>query len=176
VYFIFLNKKKEPTEVTTAEINDANTKPTTTTSSGVSDPAPLKPGTQNNKLTISQNEVDNVSRRIDEFYRYEKDEDVTNLLSYYHFPLDRYYQIYNVGYEKLHKMVIDAFNGSLYYHNINIKWDSSSVQKLGSGGYKALLFAEYTSASQADDNRKSQNLHLTIIMNDNYEITSIYPN
>ena len=73
-------------------------------------------------------------------------------------------------------MVAEAFNGKLYYHSINIKWSYSSVQKLSSGGYKALLFAEYTSASQSGDDRKTQNIHLTIIMNNNYEITSIFPN
>lgn len=171
-YFIFFNKKKTPPTVTTVETKETPVQTTPV----VSDAVPLKPGNQTNELTISQIEVNNVSRRIDEFYGYEKDENVTSLLSYYRFPLDRYYQFYNVGYDKLYKMVVEAFNGKLYYHNIDIKWNYSSVQKLGSGGYKALLFAEYTSASQAADDRRTQNLHLTIIMNDNYEITSIYPN
>jgi len=176
VYFIFLNKEKSKDNPVVDNDEQQNTTESTIPVATDSDPVPLKPGTQNTELTISQTEVDNVSRRIDEFYQYETKEDIPNLLSYYRFPLDRYYQLYNVSYSKLHKMVAEAFNGKLYYHSINIKWSYSSVQKLSSGGYKALLFAEYTSASQSGDDRKTQNIHLTIIMNNNYEITSIFPN
>lgn len=176
VYFIFLNKEKNKDNPVSDKTEQKNTNETSIPKVTDSDPVPLKPGTQNAEITISETEVDNVSRRIDEFYKYETSEDIPNLLSYYKFPLDRYYQLYNVSYEKLHKMVAEAFNGELYYHNINIKWNYSSVQKLSSGGYKALLFAEYTSASQSGVDRKTQNIHLTIIMNNNYEITSIFSN
>ena len=176
VYFIFFNKVKKDTQVTNNNTEQKDTAQPLAPTVIDSDPAPLNPGTTTVELTISQTEIDNVSRRIDEFYKYETDEDITNLLSYYRFPLDRYYQLYNVSYNKLYKMVAEAYNGKLYYHSINIKWNYSSVQKLSIGGYKALLFAEYTSASQSGDDRKTQNIHLIIIMNNNYEITSIYPN
>jgi hypothetical protein len=72
-------------------------------------------------------------------------------------------------------MVVDAYNGKLYYHKIDIKWNYSSVQKLPSGDFKILLFADYTSASQTGEDRKTKSIHLAIILNNNYQITSIYP-
>lgn len=180
IYFLLINKgsNTEQASETQTGVIVADTivaiapAPIPTTSKAV----PLNPSTQSTEVTISQDEVDNVSRRIDEFYKFENSEDVSNLLSYYRFPLDKYYQLYNVSYDKLHKMVTDAFNSTLYYHNIVVQWNYSSVQKIGSGRYKTLLTAEYTSASKSQNDKKVQIIHLVIIMNDNYEITSIYPN
>ena len=73
-------------------------------------------------------------------------------------------------------MVTEAFNGKLFYHNIDIKWNYSQVQKLAEGGYKVLMFAEYTSASEDQADQKMKNINLVIILNDAYKITSIYPN
>jgi len=140
----------------------------------VSDRVPLKPAIQETEVTLSQSEVDIISRKIYEFYDYEAKEDIPNLFSYYQFPLDRYYQLYNVSYDKLHKMMIEAFKGKLYYHNIKINWNYSTVQKLSTGGFKVLLSAIYTYASESNDDRKSKNIHLVILMNNNYKITSIY--
>ena len=182
-YFIFFNKKKEGQIVDKDNgsgkelvVQPSTDIPRNNTKKSDSKPVPLNPGSQSDNASISPTEVDNVSRRIDEFYSHENDENVTKLLSYYRFPLDQYFQLYNVSYDQLHKMVTEACNGKLYYHSINIKWNYSSVQKIGSIGYKALLFAAYTSASQSQDDRKTKDIHLTIMMNNNYEITAIYPN
>lgn len=127
VYFIFFNKVKKDTQVTNNNTEQKDTAKPLAPTVIDSDPVPLNSETTTVELTISKTEVDNISRRINEFYKYETEKDITNLLSYYRFPLDRYYQLYNVSYDKLHKMVVDAYNGKLYYHNINIKWNNSSV-------------------------------------------------
>lgn len=141
-----------------------------------SPPAPLNPETKTVETQITQAEIDQVSKKIQEFYDYENKEDVSNLLSYYEFPLVRYFNIYDVSYDKLYGMVTEAFNGKLFYHKIDIKWNYSQVQKLAEGGYKVLMFAEYTSASEDQADQKMKNINLVIILNDAYKITSIYPN
>lgn len=141
-----------------------------------SPPAPLNPETKTVETEITQAEIDQVSKKIQEFYDYENKEDVSNLLSYYEFPLVRYFNIYDVSYDKLYGMVTEAFNGKLFYHKIDIKWNYSQVQKLAEGGYKVLMFAEYTSASEDQADQKMKNINLVIILNDAYKITSIYPN
>lgn len=186
IYFLLINKdsKKETENDNREQASKTQTGVSVTDTTVAIAPAipstskavPLNPGTQSTEITISQDEVNNVSQRINQFYEYENNENVSSLLSYYRFPLDRYYQLYNVSYDKLHKMVTDAFNGTLYHHNIVIQWNYSSVQKIGTGGYKTLLTAEYTSASKSQYDRKVQIIHLVIIMNGSYEITSIYPN
>ncbi len=179
VYFIFFNKDKKGPELKISEnsVKKPDTLENSTASVPIaSKPVPLKLETKETVLTISPNEVDEISKKIDDFYKAETEENVTGLLSYYRFPLERYYDLYNVGYDQLYKMVTEAYNGKLYYHHIDINWQYSSVQKLSTGDYKALLFAEYTSASQSEEDRKTQNLHLIIQMNNEYEITSIYKN
>jgi hypothetical protein len=125
--------------------------------------------------SISAAEKSSATAIITAFYDAENNEDVPLLLSYYHFPVDRYYQLYNVGYDQLNKMVVDAFNGRLYYHNINIKWNYCTVQKLPSGNIKVLLYADYTSASERQDDRITRNLHLVILLDEEMKITAIYP-
>jgi hypothetical protein len=176
-YFIFFNNKK-PAEKKVADTvkKDSTIIQPPAVQQTASDPVPLNQERyQEQKMEISQYETDQVTKTIQGFYDAEDKEDVTSLLGYYRFPLDRYYQLYNVGYDKLHKMVVDAYNGKLYYHKIDIKWNYSSVQKLPSGDFKILLFADYTSASQTGEDRKTKSIHLAIILNNNYQITSIYP-
>ena len=141
-----------------------------------SPPVPLNPEKKEIQAEITQVEIDLVSKKIQEFYDYENKEDVSNLLSYYEFPLVRYFNIYDVSYDKLYGMVTEAFNGKLFYHKIDIKWNYSQVQKLAEGGYKVLMFAEYTSASEDQADHKMKNINLVIILNDAYKITSLYPN
>ncbi len=171
-YFIFFYREKTTENRIVENSGKTNTTSSRTPEVKVSDPAPLKP--EEPEITLSQAEIDIISRRINEFYEYETKEDIPNLFSYYHFPLDRYYDLYNVSYDKLHKMVTEAYNGKLYYHNIKINWNYSTVQKISTGGYKVLLSAIYTSASQSYEDKKSKYIHLVILMNNNYEITSIY--
>lgn len=180
VYFIFFNKKgsskKEEVSVP-AQDSTALPAPATPAEPVASDAVPLNPDQgQVQKMEITPAETDQVTQTIQQFYDAEDKEDITALLSHYRFPLDQYYQFSNLDYDQMHKKVVDAFNGKLYYHKIDIKWDYSSVQKLPSGDYKVLLYADYTSASQSGDDRKTKSIHLTIILDNSYQITSIYPN
>jgi hypothetical protein len=177
-YFIISSKKGTPKDAVSD--NKTVTKDTVSSPPTVkqkpSDPVPLiKDQVEEQKVEITAYETDRVTNTVESFYDAEDREDITTLLGYYSFPLDRYYQLYNVGYDQLHKMVTDAYNGKLYYHKIDIKWNYSTVQKLPSGDYKVLLYADYTSASENEADRKTRNIHLTIILDSNYQITSIYP-
>ncbi|MCX6318987.1 MAG: hypothetical protein NTW29_17040 [Bacteroidetes bacterium] len=124
---------------------------------------------------LDPGEREQILNTITAFYDAENNEDVSTLLSHYAFPVERYYQLYNVGYDQLHKMVVDAYNGKLYYHNIDIKWDYSTIAKTESGAYKVLLYADYTSASEAADDRVTRRLHLVLLLNEFEKITAIYP-
>lgn len=174
IAYVFYTKNSTPAPVVENNISGDSVAVATVIKD--SPPVPLNPETKEVETAITQVEIDQVSKKIQEFYDYENKEDVSNLLSYYEFPLVRYYNIYDVSYDKLYGMVTEAFNGKLFYHNIDIKWNYSQVQKLAEGGYKVLMFAEYTSASEDQGDHKTKNINLVIILNDSYKITSIYPN
>lgn len=180
-YFIFFNKKDKEPEVNTAGVVSSS-KDDTASTPVAADPVPAdsKPKPLNVpaptvvEVEITQEEIDAVSARVQEFYNYENDENVTQLMTYYQFPLDRYYNLYNVSYDKLHSMIISAFNEQLYYHHIDIKWNYGTVQKQSNGNFRVKLFAEYTSSKEDESDRKTRNLELIIILNERHKITSIH--
>lgn len=142
----------------------------------VSVAVPLNPGVQKSETDISESEVDNVSQILSNFYQCDNDEDVSCLLGRFNFPVGRYYQLRNVGYETLHQMFTEAYNTKLNSHFIDIKWDNSTVQKNGNG-YKAILYADYSFTTQkSPDDVRSRSIQIIILLNSNYMIDSIYEN
>ena len=145
VYFIFFNKNKKPEEKNIIVNTEQAVLPPpqdTTVSyvppiQTVAEAVPLNPQIHDSQSSITQAEVDNVSQILKKFYQCENDEDITCLLDQYDYPLSRYYQLYNVSYEDLHKLFTESFNEKLSYHFIAIKWEYSTVQKSGDG-YKAV--------------------------------------
>lgn len=190
IYFIFFNNRKSSgdyTEIFTPQPPADTTAvplpaPVDTTVSYIENPqtvseaVPLNPVEQGSQYSITQAEVDNVSQILSNFYQCENNEDIHCLLNHYSFPLSRYYQLYNVSYNDLYNLFTESFNVLLYSHFITIKWEYSTVQKLGDG-YKAVLYADYNFVRQkAPDENKSRSIQVVIFMNSSYKITHIYEN
>jgi len=184
VYFIFFYKSKKPEEKNViANTEKAAIPPPADTTAvyeqppkTVSEAVPLNPQIQDSQSSITQTEVDNVSQILKKFYQCENDEDISCLLDHYDYPLSRYYQLYNVSYEDLHKLFTESFNEKLSYHFIAIKWEYSTVQKSGDG-YKAVLYADYNFVRQKEPGEnRSRSIQVIIFMNSNYMITDIYEN
>jgi hypothetical protein len=190
-YFIFFNKNTNQAEVNKSDAPDSTrfgsapqqTMPITADSTrlpapnpAVSETVPLNPGTTGQEVTISQSEVDAVSQTLRNFYQCDNDEDLSCLLSQYSFPVNRYYQLYNVRYDDLHKLFTESFREKLSYHHITIKWDYCTIQKIGDS-YKAVLYADYEFATTlTPDEYRNRSIQIIIFMNSSYHITTIYEN
>jgi len=183
-YFIFFNKKKEKADAVTETPPVDTPQPQADTAIAVeynitpaiSQPVPLSPGNSDNELVMTESEVKTVSQELENFYQCENNNDIGCLLNNYSFPVNRYYQLYNVGYDDLHKLFTESFNEKLSYHHITIKWGSSTLQKT-TEGYKAILYADYEfTRANTPDEQRNRSIQIIIFMDTNYKITTIYEN
>jgi hypothetical protein len=188
-YFLFFDKKGNNFEEKKVEMVDTirlepvyqnNATPAVDspppTYPATSNAVPLNPGNTNEQVTITQTEVDEISQVIKDFYQCENNEDISCLLNRYSFPVSRYYQLYNVSYEDLHRLFTESFTEKLSYHRITLKWDYCTIQKIGDG-YKAVVYADYEFIRSATpDENRSRSIQIIIYFNSAYQITSIYEN
>lgn len=189
IYFLFFNKKGNNTGSEKVELADSTSvgpvyqdleTPAADTVAAnypsASAAVPLNPGNTNEEVTITQTEVDEISQVIKDFYQCENNEDVSCLLNRYSFPVSRYYQLYNVGYDDLHKLFTESFVEKLSYHHITLKWEYSTIQKIGDG-YKAVVNADYEFVRSASpDESRSRSIQIIIYFNAARKVTSIYEN
>lgn len=180
-YFLFFkNKENTNTTVTNSVSTDTNNTVQKSSLPAEDNTAKIPPVTTGNsspnKTLIAQSDNDEISMRLKNFYEADDKEDINSVLSYFAFPVKRYYQTYGVSSEKMKSMFESTFSSKLIQHKININWSNSTIQKKAFG-YEIKIDAIYQYITQSSpQDLRSRNINVTIQMNNAKEITSLYEN
>ena len=125
---------------------------------------------------LTTEEQQEISKLLNNFYIADNMEAIDQILDYFVFPIDRYYNAYNIDSDSLRAMFNTAFNTKLLKHSITVNWDETTVDKTTTG-YLVSVKAVYLKILQKEpDVEKSMDLKIMIKMNRDKKITTIYAN
>lgn len=129
-----------------------------------------------NNAVLTDEEIRDISGMLNDFYTADNNEDIDAIVSYFKFPVDRYYDAYTVDETTLRDMFNTSFGTKLLSHSITVDWNNSQIAKTPTG-YLVTVKAEYVKVSQKEpDVTKTVPLNIIIKMNSDKKITSIYAN
>lgn len=123
---------------------------------------------------LSTVDIEEISSIVKNFYEAEDNENVSVLLGYFAYPVERYYKMYNVDYDQLQSLFETSFSSKLLSHKMQLDWSNSRIENTAYG-YDITVNGNYSFVTQkAPDEENSKNLSVIIRMNSNKEIISIY--
>lgn len=119
--------------------------------------------------TIMNNYFLEDNKSADEF-------NIDQILSFYQFPVEKYYNISNAYYPDVYKQIDFYINSKLNSHNLTVDWESSRIKKYGNR-YYVYLNGLYEWTTKKDPSEyKSRNTSDIFVLNENYKIISVYSN
>ena len=168
--FVLMNRKQARTADNTIVKSDSVISPKD--SPIVINPEKTQPSSIN---TLSAEEKTNIRSVISNFYAAENAasaDNMGNLMSFYKFPLKNYFNNPKLtDYTALYNLLYENFQGILYQHDMQIKWDSFVPEKIP-GGYRCRFGCWYGHASFGETMSYKEKCHV-IELNSDYKITAI---
>jgi hypothetical protein len=150
------------------------TAPTTPVTDSPSVKPAVAPATEETSTALTDDEVSDISNGLNTFYTADNNEAIDEMLGYFIFPVDRYYGSTTVYADSLEAMFKTAFNRKLLSHSITVDWGKTTIAKTTTG-YLVSLSAVYKKVLQKKpDTEETMDLRITIKMNKDKKITSIY--
>ena len=128
--------------------------------------------TGNEAISDATNKI--ASGKIQEFFDDGNLQNIPALLSYFSFPIRRYYEVNSYSYEALKKRYERYYYEVLASHKMIINWSGCFINKIPEG-YHLEVNADYEYSTQKKP-ADIHNLNTTIIinMNDGYQIVEMY--
>lgn len=144
--------------------------------STTNNPEPAQNENPIRNLNASLDESQTIFLKLKTLYDNENLGNVQGIVSNFSFPIARYYNVYNISIDSLSNLYIHSFNETLQYHRITPDWHASSIEKINDN-YKINLIADYQFIlSKKPEEQKNRRINIIVIMNSNYEISSVYEN
>ena len=128
----------------------------------------------NSPNELLQSDVSALTEKLKHFYLCDNQENIDEICNFFSYPVMKYYNQTNVSYDTLKTMFESSFHEKLRYHNIDIYWSSSTVQKISSGFLVNLQASYHFITNKLPDQQKNRNMKIVLQLDDNKSINSIY--
>ena len=123
---------------------------------------------------------DFIKQRISNLYEEENnigssEEAISKIMSYYKFPMLRYYDEKNVPAGALFKIYANSYLKSLSYHKVDSFQDKITISRQPDGDVKAIVGCRFEfSTSQTPDTKRSRTVYNVYVLDKDGKIKSVY--
>ncbi|MBE7170164.1 MAG: zinc ribbon domain-containing protein [Williamsia sp.] len=123
---------------------------------------------------------DMIKQRIGSLYEEENNigssqEAISKIMSYYKFPMTRYYDARNVPADALFSIYANSYLKSLSYHKVDNFQDKITISRQPNGDVKAIVGCRFEfSTSQSPDAKRIRNVYNVYVLDKEGKIKSVY--
>jgi hypothetical protein len=127
---------------------------------------------QNGSSSISDEEIQVISQSINNLYTAENSKNYTTALSFFSFPVSKYYNFSNLSYQQMYDVYLQS-DAKLTYHENAINISNSFAEKT-SYGYRLTMLGEYKFATVKNpDSVRTNVVRAELLLNNDYKIFSV---
>ena len=167
---------RDTTTVVTSDVINHPMPSTTTIDTMVSTNVVTTPTTTNNDISYS--DISSLTSIMKKFYeednRDANDFEIDRTLSFFSFPLERYYQLAPASRDEVYESYRSSIYDKLLHHNQTINWNNSYFEKDGNN-YKGHISGTYEFSTNASPTEvKTRNINDVFIFNEYGKIISVY--